>query len=610
MAVPIGDYALLSDSQGAALVSRSGSIDWACLPRFDAPSTFARLLDPGAGHWLLSPVGIVSVEREYLPRTMVLRTESRTTTGSVSVTDALVFEPLERGHGIGHRSPHTIVRLLEGLEGHVEMEMELAPRPEYGTVVPHWDRTPGGAEARGGPLGYVASAPVELDLDGGTIRSRFTVRSGQRLGFALQAATPWDGLPGSWSTDRVRAWLHGTIRAWRSWSDLHQAYEGPYADLVHHSGRVLQALTYAPTGAVIAAPTTSLPEAIGKGLNWDYRYSWVRDASLTLNALWVAACPDEVERFFDFFVTAAGSRPGDRSMQILYGIGGERRIDETELGHLDGYLGSRPVRVGNAAWTQSQLDVHGELLDAASIFAGRVERFDRRVASFLSEMADTAADRWEQPDSGIWEIRGEERHYLYSKLMCWVALDRAVKLAGSLHASAERVGHWCTERDRVRAAILERGWNDDAGAFTQSFGSSELDASALMMPIVGFLPAADPRVVATIDAIDRELTSDGGHVYRYRRDGDAAEGSFVIATFWMAHVLALRGDTAGARARFETAANCANDVALLPEEYDPVDREMLGNFPQAFSHIGLVNAAWAIAQAEAAGTTTRDVSGS
>ncbi|HEX6425691.1 MAG TPA: glycoside hydrolase family 15 protein, partial [Acidimicrobiales bacterium] len=428
----------------------------------------------------------------------------------------------------------------------------------------------------------------------------FTVRAGERVGLALRAVDPWDPPAPPWSTDQVRAWLHGTVRGWQSWSTLHQGYEGPWADMVHHSGRVLQALTYAPTGAVVAAPTASLPELIGGGRNWDYRYAWVRDASLTLGALWVAACPDEVADFFGFFVTAAGATPdGGDALQILYGVTGDRRIEEHELDHLAGYRASRPVRAGNAAWRQTQLDVYGELLDAAALYADHIASLDDTTAAFLADMADRAAERWQEADHGIWEMRGDPRHFLYSKLMCWVALDRASRLADQLRAP-DRLARWCRERDRIRDTILERGWSESAGAFTQSFGSEDLDASALMIPIVGFLPPDDPRVRATVDAIADRLTDDHGLVYRYRADDglDGDEASFGICTYWLAHALALGGDLDRARACFETVTGYANDVGLLAEEIDGPTGELLGNFPQAFTHIGLVNAAHAIADAE------------
>lgn len=601
----IADYALLADGHGAALVSRWGSVDWACLPRFDSPSTFARILDEEAGRWRIAPVEPFEVERSYLPGTLVLRTVFRTPSGAVALTDALPFLPREPGHGIGERPAHTITRLAEGLEGEVELESVADPKPEYGLTVARWHPCDGGARARGGPIASTLSAPGPLTFDGGTARSRHTVHAGARLGFALEVSDPWASPPPTWSTERVGEWIDGTLHGWSSWSSLHQRYEGPRADLVHHSGRVLRALTYAPTGAVVAAPTTSLPEEIGGERNWDYRFTWVRDASLTLASLWVAACPDEIARFFEFFVTAAGGRrDGGDPLQILYSITGERHVPERELDHLGGHRGSRPVRIGNGAWAQSQLDVYGELLDAAALYADRIRGLDEAEAEFLADMADRAAERWTETDHGIWETRGPAKHFLSSKLMCWVALDRAIDLAEDLRAH-DRVPRWERERGRVRGAILEEGWSDTAKAFTQAFGADDLDASALMIPIVGFLPADDPRVRSTIDAIAEHLTDEAGLVHRYRaEDGlPGGEASFGVCTFWLVHALALAGDIEAARGRFEQLAGLANDVGLLSEEIDGATGELLGNFPQAFTHIGLVNAAQAITVAEAAAGT-------
>lgn len=413
------------------------------------------------------------------------------------------------------------------------------------------------------------------------------------------------------SAAELDAALTATIDAWRLWSKVHQSYDGPWHDLVHHSGRVLQALTYQPTWAVVAAPTTSLPEEIGGERNWDYRYSWVRDASLTLEALWVAACPDEAEQFFDYLaVSSAGQLRADEPLQIMFGIGGEHDLSERELGHLRGWRDSRPVRVGNGAWGQSQIDVYGELLGAAHRLAKQLHP-DRPCAAagreFLVGSADAAARLWQQRDSGIWEVRGEPQHFLYSKLMCWVALDRAIAMVDALGAG-DRVDGWRKAADEIRHQILTRGWSDAANAFTQAFESDDLDASALMIPLVGFLPADDPRVLATIDAIADQLVDSRGLVYRYRTSVDAnadgltgQEGTFLLCTFWLAQALAASGQLDRAREVFERAISYRNDVGLLSEEVDPVTGELLGNFPQAFSHIGLVNAAWAIAQAEALG---------
>ena len=390
------------------------------------------------------------------------------------------------------------------------------------------------------------------------------------------------------------------MAGWRSWSAIHQTYEGPWRDLVHHSGRVLQALTFAPTGAIVAAPTTSLPETIGGERNWDYRYTWVRDASLTMEALWVAACPDEANKFFGFLADATASQlQRGTDLQIMFGIGGERDLSERELPQLAGWRASRPVRVGNGAWNQRQLDVYGELLGAAQRLVDQLGELDPVTRQFLAAAADTAASRWKDKDQGIWEIRGEPRDFVYSKLMCWVALDRAIALAPQLRAG-DRVQGWAAARAEIRAAILERGWSERAGAFTQAFGGDDLDASNLMLAITGFLPADDPRMKATIDATAARLTDERGLVYRYlAHDGLAGEeGTFLLCTFWLAQAQALAGEVDQATATFERAVAAINDVGLLAEEIDAGSGEMIGNFPQAFSHIGLINAAWAITQAQ------------
>jgi alpha,alpha-trehalase len=597
---PIGDYGLLSDCHGSALVSRSGSIDWACMPRFDSPSIFAALLGPDAGHWRIGPVEDARVERAYLTDTMVLRTVFETPTGRVAVSDAMALAPDERGHRIGQRSPHAILRLVEGIEGDVEMMIDLCPRPEYGLTVPVLVATGTGLVARGGPFSYVLCTDLRLPMEGGRARTRLMVSAGDMHHFALRAVSPWEDSGPLWPSHHIAGLFDATLSGWRSWSSLHQSYDGRYADLVRHSGRVLQALTYAPTGAVVAAPTTSLPETFGGGRNWDYRYCWVRDASLTLEALWVAACPDESVDFFRFLAIAAGGQAAaGHSMQILYGVGGERLVPEHELDHLAGYRDSRPVRIGNGAWDQVQLDVYGELLSAAWVMAPTIEAFDPVTASFLVDVAEAAASRWTEPDQGIWEVRGGARHFVYSKLMCWVALDRAARLAPQIGA-ADRVKGWRRTRDEIRAAIEQEGWSDHIGAFVQSFESRDLDASNLMLVITGFLPPGDPRARATVEATAAQLTDERGFVYRYRAaDGLAGEeGTFAICTFWLVQCLAMLGDIERARALFERLTDYANDLGLMAEEIDPDSGELMGNFPQAFTHIGLVNAAWAIARAE------------
>jgi alpha,alpha-trehalase len=598
--LPIGDYALLSDCRSAALVSRAGSVDWLCCPRFDAPAVLARLLDPDGGHFAIRPDGDFQVSRAYVDQTMVLETTFETQAGTAVLTDAMAVGHNDRGHHLGEGSPGVLLRRLTCTAGEIDVAVSFAARPEYGLIYPILEAVAGGIAARGGASRLLLSAPAGFQIAGDTATAQLHLAAGQTVSFALQVGQLQQSALAAWEVGQIDARLQDTVEGWRSWSALHQAYEGPWRDLVHHSGRVLQALTFAPTGAIVAAPTTSLPEAVGGERNWDYRYTWVRDASLTMEALWVAACPDEAGKFFGFLADAAASqlRRGN-DLQIMFGVGGEHDLSERELPHLAGWRASRPVRVGNGAWTQRQLDVYGELLDAAQRLADQLGQLDPVTQQFLAAAADMAASRWNEKDQGIWEIRGEPRDFLYSKLMCWVALDRAIALAPLLGAD-DKTEAWAAVRDQIRAAILERGWNDQAGAFTQAFGSEDLDASSLMLAITGFLPGDDPRIKATVDAIAARLTDQRGLVYRYlAHDGLAGgEGTFLLCTFWLAHAQALAGELDQATATFERAVAAINDVALLAEEIDPGSGEMIGNFPQAFSHIGLVNAAWAISQAQ------------
>jgi alpha,alpha-trehalase len=577
-----------------------GSVDWLCFPRFDGPSVFARLLDDDAGHFSIRPADQAEATRRYLDQTMALETTFRTGTGTAVLHDALAVGRNERGHDLGAGSPGVLLRRLACTDGQVEVAVEYAPRPEYGLVHPLLEPVPGGLAARGAADRLLLSAPVDLRVDGAAAGGRVTLRAGEAVGFALHHARSWEPPPRVWTEEEIAARLADTLAGWRSWSALHQGYEGPWRELVRHSGRVLQALTFQPTGAIVAAATTSLPETVGGERNWDYRYTWVRDASLTMEALWVAACPDEANQFFAFLADAAASQlHRGADLQIVFGIGGERDLTERVLPHLRGWRGSRPVRVGNGAWDQRQLDVYGELLGAAQRLVEQLGELDPITRRFLVAAADAAAVRWREQDQGIWEVRGRPRDFLYSKLMCWVALDRAIALADPLGAK-DRVDRWTATREEIRAAILERGWSEMAGAFTQAFGSDELDASSLMLAVTGFLPGDDPRMKATVDAIAERLVDERGLVYRYRgADGLAGEeGTFLLCTFWLAQAQALAGEVEQARATFERAAAYVNDVGLLAEEVDVGGAEMIGNYPQAFSHIGLVNAAWAITEAE------------
>jgi GH15 family glucan-1,4-alpha-glucosidase len=600
---PVADYGLLADCNSAALVDRHGSIDWLCLPRYDSAAVFARILDPAAGHWSIRPVGAFTAERRYLPGTLVIETTFTTETGRVRLTDAMAFAEGQRGHDLGFDAPHEVLRSVEGAEGSVDLVMELAPRPEFGLYRPLVRLLDDGARTFGGtsPLRMRAGIPLEVD-DESTIRAVFTVAEAESPGFALRWL-PVDAQepPEPTAAAEVVARVEDTAEAWRSWEAVHDIYRGAYRELVRHSARVLKGLTYRPTGAIVAAPTTSLPETVGGERNWDYRFSWIRDSSLTIEALYIGACSDEAEEFVSFMTSAAGGRASAGSLQIMYGIGGEHDLTERELGHLRGWRDSAPVRVGNGAWSQVQLDVYGELLNSLWLYRERLGTLHPEIQAFVADLADTAAARWSERDQGMWEMRGEPRHHLSSKVLCWTALDRAVSLAPQLGEYA-KVDEWTAARNEIRAAVLERGWSEARGAYAQSLDSDELDAAQLLMPILGFLPADDERMRATIEAIAQDLTEDG-LVLRYRNeeglnaDGlTGEEGTFVICSFWLVTALAKAGEVERAEQLFEQLVGHANDLGLIAEEIDTTHDELLGNFPQAFSHIGLIVAAHAIDQ--------------
>ncbi|MGE0065787.1 MAG: glycoside hydrolase family 15 protein, partial [Solirubrobacterales bacterium] len=595
----IADYGLLADCNGAALLDRAGSIDWLCMPRYDSPAVFARILDPTAGHWSLRPAEPFEAERRYLGGSLVIETEFSTAGGAVRLRDAMAFPAGQRGHELGLGVPHEVLRCVEGLSGAVEIEVELAPRPEYGLAAPLCRPTDSGGRSFGGPNQIVVAAGVGLEVADATMRARFRLLAGQKVGFAMRWVPP--GAIGVEATapERVAGRIEDVVEGWRSWETDHDIYEGPHREQVRLSARVLKGLTYRPTGAIVAAPTTSLPETPGGERNWDYRYAWIRDASMTLEALYIGACSDEAENFVSFMTSAAGGHVHGEPIQIMYGVGGERDLSERTLPHLRGWEDARPVRVGNGAWAQTQLDVYGELLSALALYRHRLGELHPEIQHFVADLADSAAERWRQADAGMWEMRGEPQHHLSSKVMCWTALDRALELAPALgsHAKAEQ---WERERELIRAAVLERGWSERRGAFAQAFGSDELDAAALLMPLVGFLPAGEPRMRATIEAIAAELTEDG-LVLRYRnREGRNAdglrgeEGTFVLCSFWLVCCLAQLGELDRAAALLERLLGFANDLGLLAEEVDASTGDLLGNFPQAFSHVGLIRAAWEV----------------
>jgi alpha,alpha-trehalase len=604
---PIADYGLLSDCNTAALVACDGSIDWLCLPRFDAPAVFAAILDPEAGHWSIRPTGEFTTERRYADGSLVLETTFTTATGVARLRDTLVFAEGQRGHDIGIDAPHELVRSVEGVSGTVEFVMELAPRPEYGLVRPLFRKTEDGGRTFGGPNQINVRASVPVEIEGATMRASFALGEGETAGFSLRwIPAEARQAPEPTAPEDASTRIDDTVETWRSWEAEHSVYDGPHRELVRLGSRVLQGLTYRPTGAIVAAPTTSLPETVGGERNWDYRYAWIRDASLTLQALYIGSCPDEASDFVSFMTSSAGGGAGDmHSLQIMYGIAGEHDLTERELPHLRGWRESQPVRIGNGAWGQRQLDVYGELLDALHLYHEQLGELHPEIQEFVAELADAAARGWHEQDAGMWEMRGEPRHHLSSKVLCWTALDRAVKLAPRLGEFA-KAEEWAAERDRIRDAVLERGWSEAKQAYAQSFDSDELDAAALLMPLVGFIPATDPRMRSTIEAIARELTQ-AGLVLRYLNDEGlnadgltGEEGTFVICSFWLVSCLARAGEVERAEALFDQLAGYANDLGLLAEEIDTERGELLGNFPQAFSHIGLITAAWEIDQARTA----------
>jgi alpha,alpha-trehalase len=605
--LPVADYGLLADCNSAALVDRSGSIDWLCVPRYDSSAVFARILDPAAGHWSIRPARSFSTERRYLPGTLVIETVFTTDTGSVRLLDAMAFAPGQRAHDLGYDAPHEVLRFVEGISGTVELELELAARPEFGLYRPLIRMLDDGARTFGGTSAVRLRAGVPLEVDSeSTMRAAFEVSQGERVGFSLRwLPVEAQTAPEPTAPVEVAARVADTAEAWRSWEAAHDIYDGPHKELVRHSARVLKGLTYRPTGAIVAAPTTSLPETVGGERNWDYRFSWIRDSSLTIEALYIGTCTDEAEEFVSFMTSSAGGRAGEGSLQIMYGIGGEHDLSERELPHLRGWRDSAPVRVGNGAWGQTQLDVYGELLNALWLYRERLGTLHMEIKAFVADLADTAARRWRETDQGMWEMRGEPRHHLSSKVLCWTALDRAVRLAPQLGEHA-KVEEWSAARDEIRAEVLERGWSEARQAYAQSFDSDELDAAQLLMPILGFLPADDERMLSTIEAIAADLTEDG-LVLRYRNDEGlnadgltGEEGTFVICSFWLVTCLAHAGEVERAERLFDELAGCANDLGLLAEEIDTANDELLGNFPQAFSHIGLIVAANAIDQAKGA----------
>ncbi|HET7647807.1 MAG TPA: glycoside hydrolase family 15 protein [Gaiellaceae bacterium] len=590
MAERIEDYALVGDLQTAALVGRSGSVDWLPFPRFDSSSCFGALLGGREhGRWLIAPAsGGPATDRRYRDGTLVLESEWQTRDGRVRVTD---FMPQRE-------TKPDIVRIVEGLEGAVRMRTELVIRLDYGSVVP-WVRRLDERSllAVGGPDGLLLRTPVDLQPEGMTHTATFTVRAGERVPFTLTWFPSHERLPKVVDPERA---LADTERLWHEWV-AGCKYDGEYAEAVHRSLIVLKALTYAPTGGIVAAPTTSLPELIGGERNWDYRYCWLRDATFTLYALLNAGFTQEASAWRDWLLRSVA---GDASkVQILYGVGGQRRVPEFELPWLPGYAGSSPVRIGNAAHEQFQLDVYGEVMDV--LHQARMHGLDPsdHAWSLQRTLLDFLEGAWDRPDEGIWEVRGPRRHFVHSKVLAWVAFDRAVQGAERLGLDGP-VERWRRLRQEIHDEVCREGFNTKLGSFTQSYGSAELDASTLLIPILGFLPPDDPRVVGTVEAVQRDLTRNG-FVERYRTraqnevDGlSGGEGVFLPCSFWLVDALLMIGRRGEAERLFEDLLGIRNDLGLLAEEYDPAEKRLLGNFPQAFTHVGLVNSAYNLSQSE------------
>lgn len=583
MAARIEDYALLGDCHSAALVSRDGSIDWLCMPRFDSGACFAALLgDADNGRWAITPRGPFTARRRYLPGTMVLETEFQTPGGVCRVTDCLV---------VGDRHP-TLIRRVEGVAGTVTLGLELVIRFDYGSIVP-WVRTlaDGRLMAIAGPDTLVLHTPVRLHGEDLHTCGEFTVAPGERLDFSLVWHATHEHQEHHAQIEAPEIGLNRTIEWWQAWS-ARCTYRGVEEELVRRSLLTLKALTYAPSGGIVAAPTTSLPESIGGVRNWDYRYCWLRDATFTLYALLTCGYREEANRWREWLVRAVAGTPSQ--LNIMYGICGERRLTEVELDWLPGYEGSRPVRIGNAAHRQTQLDVFGEVMDTLHLARRSGLEFNEDSWRVQRAMLDYLGGAWRRPDEGIWEVRGPQRHFTHSKVMAWVAFDRAIKAVQGFGRPGP-IERWQAIRDEIHAEVCTRGYDQNLGAFVQSYGSKATDASLLMMSLVGFLPAGDPRIAGTVGLIERTLLRDG-LVLRYEpdftQDGlPGGEGVFLACSFWLVDNYLLLGRRADAERLFARLIGLCNDVGLLSEEYDPHAGRLLGNFPQALSHIALVNTA-------------------
>ncbi|GHO50067.1 glycoside hydrolase family 15 protein [Ktedonospora formicarum] len=629
--LPINSYGVIGDCHSALLVAPDGSVDWGCLPDFDSPAIFCRLLDhEHGGYFQISPTEPIPGTQRYLRGSNVLQTRFTSTSGEMVLTDFMPVETLRAWpyQGMNNNSwtredgsCHCLVRIVECTHGEMSISMTLKVSPNYAASPSEVSLVPGnkGILVSGGDQ-HVGLAIIGADILPSvtvnvvqdqearhpSVTLTVTLYEGERLLFALgmgrNAQATRRLVEGELHRRNFDAELAHTLHCWREWVSICN-YRGPYQEWVERSALALKMMTYAPTGAIVAAPTTSLPEHIGGVRNWDYRFTWLRDATFTLYALNVLGFTDEA-RAFTHWLHRLTHADGE-SIQIMYGIRGERDLTEMELSHLDGYCGSRPVRVGNGAAKQKQMDVFGEVLDCIHLYRrqGGFERYgetlDGPLWTLMCELVEHVCAHWQDPDSGIWEVRGEDRHYVYSKVMCWVALDRGIRAAQQLNLEAD-LPRWLLVRDQIRADILANGYDTNIGAFTQSYGDTALDGANLLLPLVGFIPPDDPRMRSTIDRMMEQLTDENGFVYRYiSEDGlEGHEGTFTICTFWLVDNLAMQGRVDEARSLFERLLSYAGRLGLFSEEVDTDSRGALGNYPQAFTHIALINSAFNLRKAE------------
>jgi GH15 family glucan-1,4-alpha-glucosidase len=591
----IQDYAIIGDGRSAALISNRGSIDWLCWPRFDSTSIFAAIVDPKiGGAWSIRPLEHSQTSRYYIDNTNVLETELISPSGKILLTD---FMPVTSEEQKKKKlwPEHELVRQARCEQGEVELIVDFNPRLDYGRVTPKVkDCGKLGWRIDIGPYVFTLRSGVELVRRGDGLAANVTLKAGEKVGFSFSHSAEGPAVIPPLG-ESVREKLDLTIDWWRSWA-AQSNYRGPYERQVNRSALVLKLLSYAPSGAIVAAPTTSLPERIGGDLNWDYRFAWLRDASFTVHALFGLGYKDDAEAFVDWLLHATRlTRP---ELRVVYDVFGEHPPSEHELSHLHGYVSSRPVRIGNAASEQLQLDIYGEVVEAVSHFTGENERPDRDMKKMLRQCAEYVCEHWQEPDNGMWEERDQRRHYTHSRLMCWVALDRILRMQarGQLHGIS--VGKCESERKRIREDIETHCWNPELDAYTQACDSNVIDASALLLAYHGFEQASSQRMQKTRHRIRDRLVPRPGLVHRNEQSKDRHEGAFAVCSFWEADFLALSGNLSEAAEIFETALGYANDVDLLAEEIDPQTGDALGNFPQAFTHLGLINAALSLRDSE------------